>query len=832
MGIDPEKWEKVNARFEQALREPSSRRQSFVDTTPDDEIRAEVQRLLLNHDNAKADRFLSDGLSPEPDDDETSFAPIFSSGDVLASRFRIQRYIAHGGMGEVYEAEDLDLHEQVALKTIRPMTGVSIPHSIQRFKREVVLSKKVTHRNVCRVFDFFRHVSGDPANVVDIAFVSMELLNGETLSRRLRRTTRLQQDDALPIIVEVAAALDAAHAAKVLHRDLKPGNIFIESGPARRVVVTDFGLAMALTGAEARGESRSSVHELLGTPGYMSPEQLAGEDLTPAADVYSLGLIMYRMLTGVRPFEDETPFMERVHRMSEPARSPRLIIPDLAESWAAVVLKCLERDPSRRFQTAGEIVRALRGDLLVRNTPRPRKMFHSVAVLPLGNKTGAPEMEYLSDGITETVINSLSRLTKIRVMAHSTVLRYKNQAPDPRTVGRELEVGYVLVGSVSQRGPTLNISVELVDVTSGWQLWGNQYERRFEGIFDVQEQIAREISDKLQLKLTGDEKKRLAKKPTLNAEAYRLYLKGRHLWNKRTEADVRRSVDLFQRAIQTDPRYAAAYAGLADAFTTQAFMHLAPDARNLMINAQMAASKAVSLDESLGEAHASLGIVALRHGWDMPGAERALLRAITLNPGYATAYQWYGECLAAMGRAPESIEQLKKALDLDPFSPIINAVQAAVLYFAGRYDESIAQCRVTLQEIEDNFWPALQFLGLSYEAQGKHTEAVRSLEQAVSVSGGSPLILGALAHAYAVSGSRTQAEEQLDALRHSFPQDASLQIALTAAALGDGDAAFAELNRAVERRSPWLIFLNADPRFGPLRSDPRFAVVAGRIGIA
>jgi tetratricopeptide (TPR) repeat protein len=261
-------------------------------------------------------------------------------------------------------------------------------------------------------------------------------------------------------------------------------------------------------------------------------------------------------------------------------------------------------------------------------------------------------------------------------------------------------------------------------------------------------------------------------------------------------------------------------------------MHLAPDARNLMINAQMAACKAVSLDESLGEAHASLGIVALRHGWDMPGAERALLRAITLNPGYATAYQWYGECLAAMGRAPESIEQLKKALDLDPFSPIINAVQAAVLYFAGRYDESIVQCRVTLQEIEDNFWPALQFLGLSYEALEKHAEAVRALEQAVSVSRGTPLILGALAHAHAVSGSRTRAGELLDALRHSFPQDASLQIALTAAGLGEFDLAFAELNRALQRRSPWLIFLHVDPRFGPLRSDSRFALVASQIGVA
>jgi serine/threonine protein kinase/Flp pilus assembly protein TadD len=829
--LDAERWKKINSVFERALAEPHPQRVQLVDQlTEDAEIRAEVRKLLVNHDRAQADNFLRNSAYPEPSDEESSFVPLFSPGEVLADRFRIIRYVAHGGMGEVYEAEDTELGSHVAVKTIRPIAAMSAPQAIARFKREVHLSKQVTHPNVCRVHDFFRHTTRRAREAKDVAFVSMEMLAGETLGARLRRTVRLSQEEAFPIVIQVASALEAAHKAHVLHRDLKPGNIFLVSGGDnnRIAVVTDFGLAMALATPEARTDNTASVPELFGTPGYMSPEQLQNKELTTASDVYSFGLVMYRMLTGVRPFEEETPFMERLRRINEPVLSPRAIAPELGSRWETVVLKCLERDPSRRFQTAGEIERALRGDTTVRNTPRPRKSFYSVAVLPLHNQTGDAEMEYLGDGITEIIISSLSRISRLRVMANSTVLRYKRQDPDPRSLGRQLEVGYVLVGRVSQRGKLLHVSAELVDVHSGWQIWGERYERPFEGIFDVQEDIAREISTKVLQKLTGDEKKNLTKKPTLNPEAFKLYLKGRHAWNKRMSGDIEQSIEFFQRATQIDPQFAAAYSGLADAYTTQGFMqlHTAVAAGELMIKAQSAAAKALSLDESLGEAYASLGVVALRYSFDVAAAERSFLRAIALNPGYAVAHHWYGECLAAMGRSADAVEQLKKALDLDPLSPIINAVLAAVFYLGGRYSESITQSRMTLQEIQKDFWPALQFMGLSQEALHEYPDAIETLQRAVDLSDGNPMIVAALAHAFAVSGATAQAQGLLGKLELGFPKVSDIDVAVVATGLGDFDMAFTALQRSVEHRSPWLVFLNVDPRFEPVRSDPRFQALA------
>jgi len=364
--------------------------------------------------------------------------------------------------------------------------------------------------------------------------------------------------------------------------------------------------------------------------------------------------------------------------------------------------------------------------------------------LPFINASGDSEMEYLSDGITETVISSLSRIPTLRVMARSTVFRFKGRLNNPQAIGRQLGVAKVVVGRVLPRGSSLNVGAELVDVENGWQVWGEQFNRRFDDIFDLQEEIAGKISLKLEIKLGREERKRFSAKQTRNTEAYQLYLKGRYFLNKRTEADIKRSIEYFERAVVSDPRYALAYSGLADAHTTQAFTFPVLPPTEFMPKAQTAATKALSIDKSLAEAYASLGVVAMRYEWRLAKAEAHFTQAIALNPSYATAHHWYGECLAAMGRGEESIDQLKQAQELDPLSAVINAVLAGVYHFSGNYERSIEQCRCTL-ELENNFWPAYQFLGLSHEARGEIPQAIDALQRAVDSSKRGTLMLSAWA---------------------------------------------------------------------------------------
>ncbi len=457
----------------------------------------------------------------------------------------------------------------------------------------------------------------------------------------------------------------------------------------------------------------------------------------------------------------------------------------------------------------------------------------SLAILPFENGSADPDAEYLSDGITESIINTLSQLPRLHVMARSTVFRYKRRDADPQTVGRDLKVNAVLTGRLVQYGDSVTVSAELVDVTNGWQLWGEQYNRRFTDIFAVQEEIAKEISEKLRLRLTSGEKKRLSKRATSSIEAYQLYLKGRYHWNKRTEEEIKKSIEYFHEAIQIDPSYAQAYAGLADSYATLglfAFAGLPP--KETMPHAQTAAVRALEIDDTLAEAHASLGIVTLRYGWDWLGAERAFKRAIELNPGYAVAHQWYGECLAAMGRLEEAIAELKHALELDPLSLIINAVLAGMFYFDRQYDLAIEQCRKTL-EMERDFWPALFFLGLTYEQMEALPIALAALQDGVTASHRAPMMLGALGHAYASAGNHDEAQKVLDELgglsqrRYGSP----IWSALIYIGLGANDVAFAELEKAYEERSGWLVFLGVDPGFDRLRSDARFVDLIRRLGL-
>ncbi len=441
-------------------------------------------------------------------------------------------------------------------------------------------------------------------------------------------------------------------------------------------------------------------------------------------------------------------------------------------------------------------------------------------------------MEYLSDGITESLINTLSQLPNLKVLARTTVFSYKNRAVDPIKVGRELGVRAVLTGRVVQREGALIIQADLLDVKDGSQLWGEQYHRKFSDVLAVQEEIAKQISERLRLKLTGEEQKRLTRHHTENAEAYQLYLKGRYYWNRRTAESLNKGVEYFQQAIDKDPNYALAYAGLTDSYSLLGSSTGGLSPKETFSKAKAAAAKALAIDDTLAEAHAALALVHLRYDWDWSATEREIKRAIALNPNYATTYHWYADYLVVMGRLDEAIAQIKRAQELDPLSLIINTVLGLRFYHARQYDLAIEQCQKTV-EMDPNFAQAHFALGEAYEAKAKYEEAIAALQKATSLAPTSPFLFSALGHAYAVSGQVDKAMKILDQLQKLSRQRyvSPHEMAMIYTGLGEKDQAFTWLEKAYADRVWRLPFLNVDPRFDSLRSDPRFADLVRRVGL-
>ncbi len=457
----------------------------------------------------------------------------------------------------------------------------------------------------------------------------------------------------------------------------------------------------------------------------------------------------------------------------------------------------------------------------------------SIAVLPFANVNADAGTEYLSHGLTENLIDSLSQLPNLRVMSRNSVFRYKGQEKDAMAVGRELNVRAVLMGRVRQQGEELLISVELVDAADNSHIWGGQYDRKLADTLAVQQEIARAISERLRLRLTGEAKERLARRSTENSEAYRLYLKGRYFWNKRTPQDVKKGIEYFQQAIELDPLYALAYVGLADCYIVLGAPLNALPPTEAFSKAKAAAVKALEIDETLAEAHASLGVVKQRFDWDPLGAAREFQRAIELNPGYATAHQWYAINFEIMGRAEESVAEAKRALELDPLSRIINARLAHSFYFARRYDEAIEQSLKTV-ELDPNFAIAHGRLGISYDRKGMYREAIESLLKADALSGAAPEDIATLKQAYAVTGMNGYWRKilNLELERSQRRYVSAYEIAVLHARLDEKELAFAWLEKAFEERSSALVYLKVEPRFDSLRSDPRYDSLLHRIGFA
>ena len=760
------------------------------------------------------------------------------------SHYRIQKKIGSGGMGEVYLAEDTRLGRQVALKFL-PASYQYDSERRTRLLKEARAASALRSPNIAAIYDIGEH---DGA-----MFIAMEYVQGEVLSQRIDRLT-LPTSDVIDIAMQIADALDEAHTLGIIHRDVKSSNLIVTDRGL--VKMLDFGLVKLIHPGGVIDSAdptiaiggQTEVGVVLGTVSYMSPEQALGRDLDQRSDIFSHGVVIYEMLTGRLPFEgaSATEIIDAiVHK--EPVAIARFNY-DVPPELERIVRKCMEKDRDRRYYSAREVsidlqnlrrdsdTNAVENAAYYRKTQstrrgRSRRAIDSLAILPLINVGEDPETEYLSDGITESIINNLSQLPKLRVMARSTVFRYKGKEVDPQRVGQELSVRATLTGRVHHRGDLLIIRTELVDTDDGSHLWGEQYSRNLSDIFTIEEEISREISEKLRLKLSGAEKKQLSKRYTENTEAYHLYLKGRFYWNKRTTEGLKKGIEYFERAIALDPGYGLAYAGLSDSYNILvSYSALAP--HEAFPKAKVAAIRALEIDSRLAEAHTALAFVKFGYDWDWVEAERGFKQAIKLNPGYSFAHNFYAVLLSALGRFDEALEHINQAQELDPLSLPINTNRGWVLYLARRYDEAIQQYLKTI-DLDEGFPLAHRRLAQTYEQTQRYTEADVEFQKAVALSGEDIEVLSARGHFYAVLGEPDKAHEvlaQLEDLAKSRYVPSYL-LARIYFGLDDNDRVFELMDRALEERYGYLVYLDVEPMFDGLRADPRYEGLVSRVGL-
>jgi serine/threonine protein kinase/tetratricopeptide (TPR) repeat protein len=787
---------------------------------------------------------------------------------VIAGRFRIIRYIAEGGMGTVYEAEDLTLSDRVALKTIRPDIAAQ-PRAVERFKHEIVLGKKVTHPNVCRIHDLGVDRS---ENGTEFLFLTMQFLSGETLASRIVRGP-ISKTEALPLIEDMADALSAAHQAEVIHRDFKSGNVMLVSGANRTcAVVTDFGLARGI-----HDDSSRTHAGMIGTVEYMAPEQIRGEELTPAADIYALGVVMYEMVTGQRPFIGDSKVTVALKHLNDEPQPPRDFVPHLDPNWEETILCCLRKPPHERFQSAADVKAALahNGAKSRRRLPssRPKPLLlitiavltiaiaavfwlyrglvalpsqrhvavlgvpssrpiKSIAVLPLANFSADPEQAYFADGMTEELINALSRISALRVISRTSAMKYKGtDKPLAKIVG-ELNVDALVEGTVQLSGDRVKISADLVDAREDRTLWGHSYEGNLRDILSLQSEVAQAIANEIKVQLSPEESAILSRRQAVNPQAYETYLHALYLWNKRTPEDLRRALDEFKKAIDQDPTSALAWAGLADCYTLLVSMgEVAP--RDAMPLAEAAAKRALQLDNSLAQAHASLAMTEWTYEWDRAGAGDEFARAIALNPSYAIAREWHGLYLNYVGRFQEALQEMQRAEDLDPLSTVIQVNVGRCYYYARHYDTA-SDLLKRVEEKEPESWIVTAVLGQTYLAKGRLDDAIRELDRARTLSPSALRNLGVLGDAYGRKGQRSSALQiasDLDGLsrtRYVPP----IYKALIYMGIADKTRAFAFLDKAFAERSGWMMELNVEPEFDRLRGDARFQALLRRVAEA
>jgi serine/threonine protein kinase/Tfp pilus assembly protein PilF len=831
------------------------------------------------------------------------------------SHYRIVSKIGEGGMGEVYLAQDTKLDRKVAIKFLHEEFSKDAD-KLNRFVQEAKAASALNHPNILTVYEI--------GEVEGKNYIATELIDGQTLREHLSHKETLQLNAILKIGVQVSEALSAAHQAGITHRDIKPENIMLRKDGYAKVL--DFGLAKlsepvaAATGSAGsedatRFQINTTPGMIMGTVSYMSPEQARGTATDARTDIWSLGVVMYEMLSGRVPFTGETIN----HTIVSILEKEPLLLENVPGELQRIVRKSLTKDVEMRYQSARDLLidlKNLRRDLdiqgeLERSIIPNRaattesanenqtqvhasdsvaatnsgqaaatnsvatssssleyavtqarshkfitaiigvlligvistvsyfayvsrggstKQISSIAVMPFVNESGNADVEYLSDGMTETLISSLSQLPNMNVKPRSSVFRFKGKETNPQTIGKELNVQAILNGRVVQRGQDLSLFVELIDVALDKVVWGQQYNRKQTDLVTLQSEIARDVSNRLTSKLSGADVANVEKTYTANPEAYQLYLKGKFYWNKRTGQSLKQAADFYQQAIEKDPNYALAYSGLAETYVLFSSYDVAP-AVDSMPQAKAAALRALAIDDSLAEAHNALGFYLSNYEWDRGSSEKEYRRAIELKPNYSTAHHWLGADLSNVKRFDDSLVELRRAEELDPLSPIIGTNLGDTLVFARRYDEAIAQYKRALIR-NPNFPYAHLALGRAYGSKGMYPEAIVEARTSIELNSGSAA-KGLLGLWLARSGERDETVMLLGELKQESTRNyvQNFTFALIYIALGDKEEALNYLEKHMSSRAETASSYAVDPELDELRSEPRFKEMLKRMNL-
>jgi serine/threonine-protein kinase len=772
-------------------------------------------------------------------------------------------------MGVVYRAHDEQLDRDVALKML-PAGTLADEATRTRFRKEALALAKLDHPNVATIHEF------GSQNGVD--FLVTAYVPGITLDTKLD-SGALPEAEVIFLGIQLAKGLVAAHEQGVIHRDLKPGNLRLT--PDGRLKILDFGLARLIE-PESDGTLTATLtksQEVTGTLPSMAPEQLRGQKADVRTDIWAAGAVLYEMATGERPFKQQTAPALAADIIHKAPPAPRSLKADMSPGLEAIIRKCLEKEPEKRYQSANELAIDLQrpqphsagvtGVATAKSPLRWRRglvaagvavfcmlallfalnvggwrerllregsqgPIESLAVLPLQNLSHDPEQDYFADGMTEELITDLSKIGALRVISRTSVMHYKGTTKTLPEIAHELKVDAVVEGSVLRSGDKVRITAQLIYAPTDRHLWAESYERDLRNVLALQSEVASVIASQIKIKVTPQEHVYLSSSRVINPDAYGAYLKGRYYWNQRTPEALKKSQQFLQQAIDIDPSYALAYAGLADSYFVLAISGTLP-AREAMPKSKAAALQALQIDDTLAEAHASLAAVLQNYDWKWTEAESEYKRAIELNPNYSTGHQFYGDQLMKMGRYTEGIAEMKRAVELDPLSPIISTFLGRAYYYARQYDQAIEQYRRTF-EIVPNFGVAASFLVQAYEQKGMYEEAITAYGTELLGAGQSrekvANIATALRTAYKASGARGYWQKRLDMAKEESKQHPmSLEIAHLYTKLGEKEQAFAWLDKAYEEHDMWLATLKAEPKWDSLRSDLRFQELERLVGL-